>query len=54
MALHAAEEESIEALKKWWDDNGTMVTVVVVARGLVVGRLDVLAKFHPGHYGGSI
>ncbi len=22
MALHAAEEESIEALKKWWQDNG--------------------------------
>ena len=22
VALHAAEEESIEALKKWWQDNG--------------------------------
>lgn len=32
MALHAAEEETIEALKKWWDDNGTaIITLVAVA-----------------------
>ena len=34
MALHAAEEESIEAIKKWWDDNGTMVIVAVVIAAL--------------------
>lgn len=37
MALHAAEEESIEALKKWWEDNGTAITVVVVVAALVWG-----------------
>ena len=37
MALHAAEEESIEAIKKWWEENGTMITVVVVAAVLLWG-----------------
>lgn len=37
MALHAEEEESIEAIKKWWSDNGTMITVVVVAAALLWG-----------------
>ena len=37
MALHAAEEESIEAIKKWWEDNGTMVVTVVVAAALIWG-----------------
>ncbi|HJO10981.1 MAG TPA: tetratricopeptide repeat protein, partial [Gammaproteobacteria bacterium] len=31
MALHAAEEETIEALKKWWDENGVQILVIVVA-----------------------
>ena len=32
MALHAAEEESIEALKKWWRENGKqLVAAVIVA-----------------------
>lgn len=29
MALHAAEEESIEALKNWWDENGNLLMAVV-------------------------
>jgi len=37
VALHAAEEESIEALRKWWDENGTMLIIgaatVVLAWG---------------------
>jgi len=37
VALHAEEEESIEAIKKWWHENGTLVTVVVVAAALVWG-----------------
>ncbi|MBT8147205.1 MAG: tetratricopeptide repeat protein [Gammaproteobacteria bacterium] len=37
MALHAAEEESIEAIKKWWSDNGTFVVVVVAATALLWG-----------------
>ena len=37
MALHAEEEESLEAIKKWWDENGTMVVVVVVAAALLWG-----------------
>jgi predicted negative regulator of RcsB-dependent stress response len=37
VALHAAEEETIEALKKWWEDNGTMVTMAVVAAALLWG-----------------
>lgn len=32
MALHAAEEESIEALKKWWEDNNrTLIAALVIA-----------------------
>ena len=34
MALHAAEEESIEALKKWWQENG---------KGLIYTAVAVLA-----------
>lgn len=36
MALNAAEEETIESLKKWWDENG---------RGLVVLVVTVLAGY---------
>ena len=31
MALNAAEEETIEALKKWWDENGKQLTLIVIA-----------------------
>lgn len=31
MALHAAEEESIEAIKKWWQDNGKGLIYAAVA-----------------------
>lgn len=31
MALHAAEEESIEALKKWWQENGKGLIYTAVA-----------------------
>jgi predicted negative regulator of RcsB-dependent stress response len=31
VALDAAEEETIEALKKWWDENGVQLLVIVVA-----------------------
>lgn len=37
MALHAAEEESIEALRKWWDENGTMLIIVAVTVVLAWG-----------------
>ncbi len=30
MALHAAEEESIEALKKWWNENSKALAVAVI------------------------
>lgn len=30
MALHAAEEESIEALKKWWNENGKALAAAVI------------------------
>jgi predicted negative regulator of RcsB-dependent stress response len=30
VALHAAEEESIEALKKWWDENGKRLLLIVI------------------------
>ncbi len=30
MALSAAEEESIDALKKWWDENGKQLALLVV------------------------
>ena len=30
MALHAAEEESIEALKKWWRENGKQLVAAVI------------------------
>lgn len=35
MAINAAEEETIEALKKWWEDNGKqlMLAVVVIVGG---------------------
>jgi predicted negative regulator of RcsB-dependent stress response len=35
VALNAAEEETIEALKKWWEDNGTLLIVIVVSAGLI-------------------
>jgi len=31
VALDAAEEESIEALKKWWDENGKQLALLLVA-----------------------
>ena len=31
MAINAAEEETIEALKKWWDENGKQLVLIVVA-----------------------
>ena len=31
MALHAAEEETIEALKKWWQENGKGLVLAAVA-----------------------
>lgn len=30
MALHAAEEETLEALKKWWDENGKGLALLVI------------------------
>ena len=30
MTLNAAEEESIEAIKKWWDDNGKQLIAAVI------------------------
>ncbi len=35
MAIHAAEEETIEALKKWWEENGRqlLLAIVVIAGG---------------------
>ena len=30
MALNAAEEETIEALKKWWDENGKQLALMIV------------------------
>jgi len=37
VALQAAEEESIEALRKWWDENGTMLIIVAVTVVLAWG-----------------
>ena len=37
MALHAAEEETLEALKKWWEDNGTLLISLVAAGALLWG-----------------
>lgn len=37
MALHAAEEESIEALRKWWDENGTMLIIAAASVALAWG-----------------
>lgn len=30
MALNAAEEETVEALKKWWDENGKQLVLMIV------------------------
>lgn len=30
VAIHAAEEESLEALKKWWDENGKQLLLIVI------------------------
>ena len=30
MTLNAAEEESIEAIKKWWDENGKQLIAAVI------------------------
>ena len=38
MALHESEREQVEALQRWWRENGRSVLLgVVVARALVVG-----------------
>lgn len=37
MALHAAEEESIEAIKTWWRDNGNMIMSVLIAAAVIWG-----------------
>jgi predicted negative regulator of RcsB-dependent stress response len=37
VALNAAEEETIESLKRWWDDNGTLVITLVAAAALLWG-----------------
>lgn len=40
MALHAAEEESLEALKKWWNENGKiLVSAIVLVFGGYTGWL---------------
>jgi predicted negative regulator of RcsB-dependent stress response len=31
VAINAAEEETIESLKKWWDENGKQLVLIVVA-----------------------
>jgi len=31
VALNAAEEETIESLKKWWDENGKQLVLIVIA-----------------------
>lgn len=31
MAINAAEEETIESLKKWWEDNGRQLIILLVA-----------------------
>ena len=30
MAINAAEEETIEALKQWWEENGKQLVILVV------------------------
>ena len=30
MTLNAAEEETIEAIKKWWDENGKQLIAAVI------------------------
>ena len=45
MALNAAEEETIEALKKWWDENGRQLVLIVVA---------VLTGYTSGYFGKTI
>jgi len=37
VALNAAEEETIEALKRWWEDNGTLVISLAAAAALLWG-----------------
>lgn len=37
MALNAAEEESIEAVRKWWDENGKFLITVVVCGAVIWG-----------------
>ena len=39
MAINAAEEETLETLKKWWEENGKQLVaaIVIVAAGLAVG-----------------
>lgn len=31
MAINAAEEETIESLKKWWEENGKQLVLIVIA-----------------------
>ena len=37
MEINEAEEETLEAIKQWWEENGTALTVVVATVALVWG-----------------
>lgn len=37
MAINAAEEETLESLKKWWEENGKQLIAVVLIVGLSFG-----------------
>ena len=37
MALNAAEEESIEALKRWWEENSGQLIAILVVAAVAVG-----------------
>jgi len=37
VALHSEEEETLEALKKWWDENGKQLLAMVIVVGTAFG-----------------
>ena len=49
MALNAAEEETVEAIKKWWDENGKqLVLMIMVVMAGHLKRQGVVAGFGAG------
>ena len=45
MAINAAEEETVEALKQWWAENGKQLVILVVVAFAAFTSMVALDQF---------